>query len=754
MLKEAKALYDLGFAIHWIKKNDKAPLNEGWTSGVRESWEALAKDYRSGLNVGVQLGKASKFPDGTFLCVVDCDMKSTDPRHLREMRDKLKELGIGPTWIAESGRRMGSRHYFVRVTDAQRTKRFGQSKDEVKLHMPSLRKHSPYELKNLTAEEIKGDIHIRPAWEISVMGQGGQVVLPPSVHCDTKKRYRWLTGERINDWGKIAEWVQPEPAEGLSKQLERASGAHDLKPVAVDPCSLRTADHIADMVISGKGVTDRSASLFLVAIAMLKQGYSDEEICSLLTDRHTFLGEAAYEHAKTDDRLRAMRWIEKYTLAKAKFETDARRDFEDEIAGVTTLDSATAVEAQAAEITDMHPWREQIERVDGEAEGKPKSTLRNVVLIMKGACGGDLFRLNEFSGQETYGVVPPWHRVLGSEVREIDLSNIRRWFAEFWRFEPAIPLVHEAIRLVAFDNRFHPVRNFLEKLEWDGKPRIDHWLQKYLNADGPEKYVSAIGAKTLVAMIKRIYEPGCKFDQVLILEGLQGCGKSTAVRTLSEPWFSDGFINIGDKDGVLAMRSVWVVELGELSGMRKADVDQLKEFISRQSDRIRTPYGRLVENFPRQCIFIGTTNSDSYLKDPTGNRRFWPVKVGATDFRALEKDRNQLIAEAKVAYELGEKIYLDDDEVRELATSEQEKRVFEDEWVGKVKKIIYQDRDGITEKLDPQKFTIDDILARLGITRDTKADQMRASDALKSAGFEPYRAYKEGIQARYWREKF
>jgi len=289
-------------------------------------------------------------------------------------------------------------------------------------------------------------------------------------------------------------------------------------------------------------------------------------------------------------------------------------------------------------------------------------------------------------------------------------------------------------------------------LKWDGMPRLDNWLKTYLNAEGPENYVSAIGRKTLCAMIARVFEPGKKFDQVLILEGNQGVGKSTAVRILaSDPWFTDATLNVTNKDSVLTMGAVWIVELGELSGMKKADVDHLKEFISRTEDRIRLPYGKKIESFPRQCIFIGTTNNDDYLKDTTGNRRFWPVRVGACDMEALRRDRDQLLAEATFAYEMGEPLYLEDEEMRALATLEQEDRVAYDPMTDKLSDFFLREQK---ENPDTWKeFRLVDLFEPFGplaTFSQNMYEQKRAAVALKKLGFNKHQVMKNKVRSWYW----
>lgn len=209
-------------------------------------------------------------------------------------------------------------------------------------------------------------------------------------------------------------------------------------------------------------------------------------------------------------------------------------------------------------------------------------------------------------------------------------------------------------------HRFHPVREYLDSLSWDGKPRLDRWLPTYGMADDSE-YARAVGALVLIAAVRRIMEPGCKFDEMLVLEGLQGKNKSSALATLAvrEEWFSDDLpLDADTKRFIEAIAGKWIIEAGELKGMRKGEVDALKSTLSRRVDRARLAYGRQPVELPRQCIIIGSTNSEHYLKDATGNRRFWPVRCGEFDVEGLRRDRDQLWAEARAREARGESIRL------------------------------------------------------------------------------------------------
>jgi putative DNA primase/helicase len=232
---------------------------------------------------------------------------------------------------------------------------------------------------------------------------------------------------------------------------------------------------------------------------------------------------------------------------------------------------------------------------------------------------------------------------------------------------------------VAKRKSYHPVRDFLTATPWDGVDRLDNLLARYFGAEA-SPYASAIGRCTMVAAVARVMRPGCKVDTMLILEGEGGTFKSTALRVLAgDDWFTDAEIDPTNKDAALAIRGRWIVEMGELHALRKSEANQLKAWVSRQTDRQRDPFARRMCDHPRQSVFIGTTNQDHYLKDETGNRRYWPCRCGVVDVEALRADRAQLWAEALARFTAGEPWWLTAD-VEAEAVKQQAERFITDPW--------------------------------------------------------------------------
>jgi putative DNA primase/helicase len=302
--------------------------------------------------------------------------------------------------------------------------------------------------------------------------------------------------------------------------------------------------------------------------------------------------------------------------------------------------------------------------------------------------------------------------------------------------------IDEAMRAAAVKCSYHPVRDYLTGLAWDGVARIDAWLSTYCQAD-PSLYVSAIGARWLVSAVARVMQPGCKADCMLILRGAQGARKSSAFGVLGGDWFVDTPFDMGSKDGYEVMRKAWIYEAAELSRVRNSEMDRIKAFLAARSDTYRPPYERRAHEFKRQVVFCGTVNPDSYLSDPTGNRRFWDCPVGAIDIEALQRDRDQIWAETVARYRSGGVWWLDSTDTIAAAAEHQDSVTVEDEWEAALHTWLHMpgrnySHTGIT--------SLELLTSALGIEkgRITRGDSTRVGIAMAKLGWTRRRVITHG----------
>ncbi len=317
---------------------------------------------------------------------------------------------------------------------------------------------------------------------------------------------------------------------------------------------------------------------------------------------------------------------------------------------------------------------------DSDKNGYPRPTMRNTVLALQRlgfTFSNDLFRHRKFVN----GTMLDDH---SGEISDDACALLRSFVIENFNFDPRAENVRDAVTQLCLEHTFHPIRQMLDGLSWDGVCRVDNWLIRYMGAEDTPLN-RAIGRIVLIAAARRVRAPGAKFDTIVILEGRQGTGKSTALRILAGPGnHSDNeLLTLDTKAQMEAMEGVWIYELSEMSGLNKSEVGRMKAFASRDVDRARMSYGRFSEARGRQTIFIGTTNEHKYLKDRTGNRRFLPVKTGEIDLAALARDREQLWAEVAKLEAEGESIVLPQ-ELWTVAAAEQEERLEDDPWQEKL----------------------------------------------------------------------
>ena len=319
-----------------------------------------------------------------------------------------------------------------------------------------------------------------------------------------------------------------------------------------------------------------------------------------------------------------------------------------------------AEESDTQETVSEENWREKLKITD---KGAIAQSIENVVIILRHdpKLTGCL-ALNEMEHNIVARKNLPWRTVRDtSQWVDADDAALRFYLERVYGISSK-DRIFDAVNVVASENSYHPVRDYLDSCTWDGVPRVETLLVDYLGAEDCP-YTRAVTRKALVAAVARIYRPGCKFDYMLTIRGQQGLGKSALIAKLGGPWFSDTFSTMQGKEAYEQVQGVWIMEVGELAGMRKAEAETIKLYISKQVDRFRPAYGRRLQEFPRQCIFIGTTNETQFLRDTTGNRRFWivdtPNKAEKDMWEDLTPDMIRLIwGEAVNLYKAGEDLYL------------------------------------------------------------------------------------------------
>jgi hypothetical protein len=373
-----------------------------------------------------------------------------------------------------------------------------------------------------------------------------------------------------------------------------------------------------------------------------------------------------------------------------------------------------------------------------DEDGHVLPTAENIRLAVEKL--GVTLRYDEFRGSPAIEGLPDFGPWLD------DPAMVRLWLTveEQFGFRPRRDYFDAVIADSCQRSRFHPVREYLDGLTWDGKARIDTMLIDYAGAE-TNSYVRAIGAIVMIAAVRRVRRPGEKFDELLTLEGEQGLQKSTMLEALAvnEDWFSDSIpLNARDKEMIEGHAGKWIAEISDLQGMSKAEVERVKATLSRKVDRARLAYARLPIEVPRQCVFIGTTNGQKYLTDQTGNRRFWPVRVGRIDIEKLKADRDQLWAEAAVREAAGESIRLPV-ELWPEAVAEQSKRLVDNPFLDALDAVI-RGRNGV--------LFVNDAYEVLGIApkQRTQADAERLGEAMRVLGFEYVNRRKDGEQCRAW----
>ena len=384
-----------------------------------------------------------------------------------------------------------------------------------------------------------------------------------------------------------------------------------------------------------------------------------------------------------------------------------------------------------------------VRTAEGRVLAKHQGNIRKAIELI-----GDELSYNEFADKLLFN---------GRPLEDPQWMGLYLKIDREYHFQPPLDYFKMVVKDLAWQNSFHPVKQYLDKLVWDGIPRIDTWLIECAGVEDSE-YTRAVSSIVLIAAVKRIYHPGCKYDEMVVLESsVQGYSKSMACQALcpDPTWFSDD-LNLGlhSQQLIEATLGKWIVEASDLAGKRKAEIDQLKAMLSRQVDGpARMAYAHFAVERPRHFIFIGTTNSSAYLTDPSGNRRFWPLTVRPFDVAWIYDHRDQLWAEARVREGQGASIRLP----RELwpaASAVQEKRREVDPWETILRKYVIGVSPGLNGR---RRVTTESLWTALGITVDKRdrRSALRISDVMQRLGFRRSRVREIGgdVQVGYVQEE-
>lgn len=383
-----------------------------------------------------------------------------------------------------------------------------------------------------------------------------------------------------------------------------------------------------------------------------------------------------------------------------------------------------------------------------------------------------LFKLDEFSNRVALDRDPPWKGGSRDEFTELDGVELAAWlgvaaFNKGYEISAKSALVVEVVEAIARRHRFHPVRDYLEALEWDGQERIPSMFATWCGtADDP--YLQRVALIFMLSAAARILQPGCKVDTMLVLEGLQGLGKTRVTQTLfgGDRWYMDAQRSPAEKDFYQDIVGKWGVEIGEMTSFSKAEANKVKQTLSATADTYRPSYGRYSRTFPRQCVFIGTTNETEWQRDHTGGRRFLPVRVDRVDVPGIAAIRDQLWAEAVARLKRGENWWDMPDRVKE----EQDERYQEDAWAqpillwvsGLMEPDYYAGLpfltrsrklpDGSSDGYVIEASVADIMVRALHIDRGriSRADQMRVAGILTHWGWKSFRSRRGAAQIRLW----
>lgn len=652
-----------------------------------------------------------------------------------------------------------------------------------KLAMKAVKRAQEIGDKDLEAEMRAKAKALAPVTVFELRGGDVQDVLPPSIHPGTGQPYTWRTAPSGDSFGELPRdlvniWSNWE----VFKRM--ALDACPWAPKAPEPAAKKGAAAKPAPAGKGESVVDAYNRAYDAAGLLQAAGYMRRGKKWLYPGSSTGLPGISindegrvYSHHGADP-LANGHWndpFDVFCLLEHDGDQKAAVKAAAKLLGLDHASKRKPVTKQSGPIADAPPveeheypksslaaaddvdspagrkpelgvqdrsgdWKDLLRRTEG---GGLQPQLMNAYLILKHAPEWDgVLAYNQFAERIEKLKPPPVTNGEPGAWVDVDASKALVWLQMVWGLGMrSSAIVDEAARMVAWDNRYHPVKQWLEELpEWDGIERLGELMPKVFGADDNE-YTRHIGKSLLVSAVARVLKPGCKVDEMVVLEGGQGLGKSTCVAELFGPeWYLETSEAPTTKDFYVTMQGNWVVEIGEMQSFSKADINQVKMAITRRDDKYRAPYDRHGSSHPRQCIFIGTTNADTYLSDPTGARRFLPVLCHQADVLEVRFGRLYYWAEALALYRSGFRWW---DYPKDMANAEQEARYVEDAWEEAI--ADYVDGKAPSGRYPSgQEGRIDEITVmqllqhalQMDMAKMNKPEQRRVADILKRMGWE------------------
>lgn len=531
----------------------------------------------------------------------------------------------------------------------------------------------------------------------------------PSVSKDVQYYFKYQDGEFLNadsvlntytDWHDVGEWpTTSEQNDHVSSILSKQENPEEKSGIIGTFCRTYTIEQAIETFLqdeyepAGEGRYTYKKGTTAAGVVVYNHKFSfshhgTDPACDRLCNAFDLVRIHKFGHLdsgkeKRDSDKRSFKLMEEFAakdpatrrhIAEEKF-AEAKFDFQDNVK------------------IDEQPDNKWIEQLEANTKGEYISSANNINLIIQNDyLLRDAFKLNVFDNKRYVTRSLPWRKVPTQEpFKDVDYSGIRNYIECIYGISSA-QKIDDALALEFERKHYHPIIDYIKSLSWDSTNRIDTLLIDYFGAED-NAYTRAAMRKMLCAAIARVFNPGVKFDLVLVLVGAQETYKSTFIKKLGKDWFSDTFTTIQGKESFEQLQGAWIIEIAELSGFKKAEIENIKHFITKREDMFRPAYGRVVETYKRQCVFFGTTNNADFLHDPTGNRRFMPIDVRESyvtksvmdDLNDYEID--QIWAEAYELYKNNEPLYLKSNE-DVIAKIEQHRHIEIDERLGLIEQFI------------------------------------------------------------------